>query len=53
MTSVASTLWRLVLAGAIVVLVAYLKVDIATAKQVGEITGAGMVAAILASAWNF
>ncbi len=53
MISFASMMWRLVLGGAVVFLVAYLKVDIATAKQVGEITGMGMVAATVASAWNF
>ena len=52
MVSVASILWRLVLGGVAVSLVAYYKIDIATARLAAEATGVGVAAALVASAFE-
>ena len=52
MISVADLLWRLVLGGAAVSTVAYFKIDPATARIAAEVTGLGMIAALVASAFE-
>ncbi|WP_419816099.1 hypothetical protein [Glacieibacterium sp.] len=53
MLSVSSILWRVVLLGFLATVVAFFKVDVATAQQIGQATGLAMLAATVATLWDF
>lgn len=53
MISISAILWRIVLFGFTAAVVAFFKVDVATAQEIGKFTGIAMFGATVATLWDF